>query len=199
MERSAQSPAVPGQARDDEVRFRLTIRTTLVICPTPSRDAGSGTGSLAATPRAGACQGDHISGCGELPNVRQGMGATRPADASHRRARNSQACRARQTTSAGRPVRVFPSPAQARIRQRGLSCACLKDPPPWGEGGRRRSRWWRGVPLRSNADTPPSFATRMPPPPMGEDLLVPPRHGEELERPVQLPTCLSQLDRSTMP
>ena len=40
----------------------------------------------------------------------------------------------------------------------------LPDPPPWGEGDRRRSRWWRGVPLRSNADTPPSFATRMPPP-----------------------------------
>ena len=28
-------PAVPGQARDDAVRFRLTIRTTLVICPIP--------------------------------------------------------------------------------------------------------------------------------------------------------------------
>ena len=148
--------------------------------PHTSRVRGSGTGSLAATPRAGACQGDHLSGCGELPHVRQGMGATRPADASHRRARNRQACRARQTTSAGRPVRVFPSPAQARIRQRGLSCVQRKDPPPWGEGDRRRSRWWRGVPLRSDADTPPSFAARMPPPLPGEDLLVPPPWGEEL-------------------
>ena len=110
------------QVQHDEMRFHLTIRTILVICPTPSRDAGSGTGSLAATPRAGACQGDHLSGCGELPHVRQGMGATRPADASHRRARNqpSLSCQANHKRRPSRACVSFPgvsphSPAGVKL------------------------------------------------------------------------------------
>ena len=138
MEGPARITSVPGQARDDEwgwPTISLDNTNHIGYMPHTSRVRGSGTGSLAATPRAGACQGDHISGCGELPNVRQGMGATRPADASHRRARNqpSLSCQANHKRRPSRACVSFPgasphSPAGVKL------CPAQRSSPVGGGG-----------------------------------------------------------------
>ncbi|MBB4858439.1 hypothetical protein HNO88_001762 [Novosphingobium chloroacetimidivorans] len=68
-----------------------------------------------------------------------------------------------------------------RVVPNSSPCSFL-DPPLQGEGDRSRSEWWRGVTLTvehsASADTPPSAASRLPPPLAGEDLGCPPRCGE---------------------